>query len=99
MKNRKIRIFKDDGSTKIKNFFYSSVPPTQINVILPHIYGKYESYALMADGSINNDLSLEPPGYYSSVSEYTHGSKSAVINDQPYIFGGYNDRQRVRKIL
>ena len=42
-------------------------------------------------------ISIEPPTlqdfYSETVSRYTYGAKHAIINDDLYIFGGFQDYQ------
>ena len=92
--DKKIRIFKFDRETEIKNFFLSGGESKQITVILPDLSETHPPYALLEDGS-KLALSIRASSSYESISEYTIYSKCAVVKDQPHIFGGYSDSKRV----
>ena len=92
IQNKKIRIFKTDRHTKIKNFIYSNSAVTSksyFNVILPH-YEKREPYTLRTNGEINKDVFFDAP-LGPHISYYTFTSKHAIVNDQLHIFGGWYD--------
>ena len=104
IKNMKIRIFKFDSATKIKNFVYSPDQSTQVVALLDlqsYYIQKYHqpSYALLPNGSINN-VFFEAPLDYSNLHNYIDDSIFALVNDQIHVFGGYyyiNGHNRVIK--
>ena len=95
IENRKVRIFKFDRSTSIRNFIYSSGKSSQINVIRPRpwYHSGYRPYALLADGSIKENAFFNPPfGSKMSISEYAVGFKHALVKNQLHLFGGRNNK-------
>ena len=89
IKNKKVRIFKFDDDTKIRNFICRPVFTSQINVIQPDFYGNDRTYALLPDGSRINNIFFKSPFYYrKSLSHYLSEARLALVKDKLYIFGG-----------
>ena len=98
IKNKKIRIFKLDRVTRIKNFIHITETTSKINVILPDFSGKKQPYGLSLDGSIQSEVSFLPPSPFDgTVSEYLQKSRHAIVNGQLHIFGGGFDPFQVTK--
>ena len=102
VRNKKVRIFKFDGSAKIKKFYFQSGSLTkQISVILPDIRSYYRPYAYVPDKGMFNEVFFLPPARAKTdnLSKYLHGTRHALVNDQLFIFGGYFDADKVIKEL
>ena len=101
IKNKKIRIFKFDQETFMKNFFYLTKQQNQLVVILPSYYGHLEPYALLPDGTVNNRISISHPvGYVDEtvpfpIAKYIYMGTFVLLKSKPHIFGLPFDRQRV----
>ena len=70
-----------------------------MNVILTLREGNYRPYALYADGSINTNIMLKPPALISDnnkyYTKYFDTARHALVKDELYIFGGWEDRHKV----
>lgn len=100
--DKRIRVFKPGGGAKIKNFVHFTEPPKQIVVILPHTSYNWLPFAFLGDGSINNEVVINPPMDLipkKTISQYTQASRHAVIKNQLYIFGGDHTNQGTQRVL
>ena len=100
VEDKRVRVFKVDRKTEIKNFVflekkYFHCP--KLLVILGDYYGDGLPY-LFLDGIVANSTpTISPPDYYDgSIAKYTYGSMTAVVKDQLHFFGGYFGPFRVR---
>ena len=86
---KRIRVYKSDQQTEIKNFIISS-NPKQLLVILPYYMGANRPYVLRDDKSLNRAIKLTSPTEIL-LSKYLWFSKSAIVNNKLHIFGGHED--------
>ena len=98
--DKRVRVFKVDRKTEIKNFVflekkYSHCP--KLLVILGDYNGVGLPY-LFLDGIVANSTpTISPPDYFDgSIAKYTYGSMTAVVKGQLYFFGGWFGGYRVR---
>ena len=98
--DKRVRVFKVDKKTEIKNFVflekkYFRCP--RLLVILGDINGVGLPY-LFLDGIVANSTpTISPPDYFDeSIAEYTWESTSAVVKGQLHFFGGHYGPFRVR---
>ena len=97
MKNKKIRIFKFDHASKIRNFIYSTSSRFKINVLRSEASLPRENYVLLDGRIISKEASFFPPfDYENYLSKYLFSSRHAFVNGQVHIFGGDEDRHRVK---
>ena len=98
---KKIRIYKFDRISKIKDFIYStgqSSQLSQINVLLGDDEDFFPPYALV-NGSISTTAFQAPFGYRRGLSEYVFRSRHVLIRDQLYLFGGHTNYNKVMQVL
>ena len=100
VEDKRVRVFKVDEKTEIKNFVflekkYFHCP--KLLVISGDEYGDGLPY-LFLDGIVANSTpTISPPDYFDgSIAQYPYGSKSAVVKDQLHFFGGYYGHYKVR---
>ena len=97
--DKRIRVFKRDRQSKIKNFLYLPEEPKQLLVILPDDDWSRLPYAFLGDNSINKRVNINPPMDSSSekytIPQYASGSSFAIIKQQLHIFGGVRNQRRV----
>ena len=100
VEDKRVRVFKVDRKTEIKNFVflekkYWHCP--KLLVILGDKYGDGLPY-LFLDGIVANSTpTISPPDYFDgSIAKYTYYSRSAVVKDQLHFFGGEFGAFRVR---
>ena len=90
MKEKRIRVFKFDDWTQIKNIYFFKNRPKQINVILSNKNDIPGQYALFGDGSTNENARIFIPDRID-----VYRSLFALVNDQLHIFGGWQDSRIV----
>ena len=101
LSDKRVRVYKFDSETEIKKFFYSTGKSTQLLVIIPDASGRFAPYPLLGDGSSNTELSITSPVSFGNdfdVGSYTFRSVFALVNDEPYIFGGWSNNHKVSYI-
>ena len=105
VEDKRVRVFKVDRKTEIKNFVFLEKKffhCPKLLVILGDYYGDGLPY-LFIDGIVANKITtisrptFSPPDYvYSSIAKYTYASMSAVVKGQLHFFGGWYGRFKVR---
>ena len=103
VEDKRVRVFKVDKKTEIKNFVflekkYSHCP--KLLVIMGDGGGDGLSY-LFLDGIVANSTpTISPPDYFDgSIAKYTYYSKAAVVRGQLHFFGGFFGGFRVSSLL
>ena len=100
VEDKRVRVFKVDEKTKIKNFVFLEKKYFFCPKLLV-ILGDYNDvglpYLFLDDIVANSTPTISPPDYfYGSITKYTYHSKSAVVKDQLHFFGGYYGNYKVR---
>ena len=100
VEDKRVRVFKNDEKTEIKNFLflekkYWHCP--KLLVILGDYFHDVLPY-LFYDGILDYSITkITPPDYFGgSIAKYTYASKSAVVKGQLHFFGGYFGHFKVR---
>lgn len=91
-KDKRIRLFKFDDETKIKNLFFFQHRPSQIHVILQERNRSQKQYALFGDGSTNQNVKIFIPKH---LEKNVDSTKFALLNGRMHLFGGIWDMQKV----
>ena len=91
MKEKRIRVFKFDDQTQIKNIFFYQNQPSQIYAILSELNERSEQYALFGDGSKSKAEIVLP----ENLADNADGFKHALVNGQLHLFGGKKDGKMV----
>ena len=92
MGEKRIRVFKFDDETEIKNVFFYQNRPSQILVILPEPAESLHHYALFGDGFKNENTKMIVP---TILQNKIFLSKAALVKGQLHLFGG---RQRKKLV-
>ena len=94
--DKRIRVFKFNRETEIKNFIVSS-NRKQLVAILPKRFGQINKpFGLRGDKSLNKEIKILTPTKNMHISKYIELSTSAFVKDQLHIFGGSSNKQKVR---
>ena len=105
--DKRVRVFKVDRKTEIKNFVFLEKKYWHCPKLLV-ILGDWNSYDgyyglpyLFLDGIVANSTpTISPPDYYDgSIAKYTYRSMTAVVKDQLHFFGGFLGNFRVSSLL
>ena len=86
-KNKKMRMFKFDDRAEIKNFylFYG-------RAILVMGENLEEAFSMSFDGKTRNKATIVAPS-----NDYLQYAPHALVKNELFIFGGWTDKQKVRK--
>ena len=100
VEDKRVRVFKVDRKTEIKNFVFLEKKYSHCPKLLV-ILGDYNDVGLpylFLDGIVANSTpTISPPDYFDgSIAKYTYYSKAAVVKDQLHFFGGEFGAFRVR---
>ena len=95
--DKRIRIYKYNDQTILKNFFYFKKKPSQLLVVLSNYFG--QTHKDVTYGFIGTDekraVKLDSPPDTLSQHKYTYTSLYAVLHDTLFIFGGNHDKQKI----
>ena len=99
VEDKRVRVFKVDRKTKIKNFVFLEKKYFHCPKLLV-ILGGYDGDGLpylFLDGIVAKSTpTISPPDYFDgSIAKYTYHSMSAVVKDQLHFFGGLDTGFRV----
>ena len=102
--DKRVRVFKVEKKTEIKNFVflekkYSHCPKVLV-IFGEKRWGDALPY-LFLDGMVANSTpTISPPeDFDGSIAKYTEATKAAVVKDQLHFFGGWFGHKRVRSLL
>ena len=84
---QRIRLFKFDDETEVKNVFFFQNRPSAIHVILSDAIDRPQQYALFGDGFKSGKSKL----IFSNLGSYVYYSISTFVNGRLHIFGGKKD--------
>ena len=110
VEDKRVRVFKNDKKTEIKNFVflekkYFRCPKLLVILGDKDCEDRQECKPYLFFNSIRQwwlNPNISPPDYFAtehnarSVVKYTYESKSAVVKGQLHFFGGYFGNNKVR---
>ena len=101
VEDKRVRVFKVDEKTEIKNFVFLEKKYFHCELKLLVILGDENDDGLpyiFLDGIVANSTpTISPPDYFDgSLAKYIWRSTSAVVKDQLHFFGGEFGAFRVR---
>ena len=88
VKNKKLRFFKFDHLTEIKNVIHNK-PESAFLVMGENLK---EAFSISLDGSTKTPATIKAPR-----DDYLKYSPHALIKNELFIFGGWTDNRKVRK--
>ena len=89
---QRIRLFKFDDETEVKNVFFFQNRPSAIHVILSDAIDRPQQYALFGDGFKSGKSKL----IFSNLGSHVYYSISTFVNGRLHIFGGKKDEKTVK---
>ena len=87
VKNKKVRFFKLDNRTEMKNFIHNPV-----NALLIMGRDLERAFLIAFDGSTKMPAKFKTPSH-----DYVYNAPHALIKNELFIFGVYTDDRKVRK--